>query len=121
MAYAGQSKKFRCEVHIFAKISEFFFHLLVSECLGINSSNSDLFANNLQEMDLRDLNFTSILLAHLKRITQLKKNFKKPFLGTFLVGRKEMGHYKQFDLLIHVLPEMLIELRGNISLSGEGV
>lgn len=92
MAYAGQSKKFRCEVHIFAKISEFFFHLLVSECLGINSSNSDLFANNLQEMDLRDLNFTSILLAHLKRIIQLKKNLKKPFLGTFLVGRKEMGH-----------------------------
>lgn len=94
VAYAGQPKKFRCEVHIFAKISESFFHLLVSECLGINSSNSDLFANNLQEMDLRDLNFTSILLAHLKRITQLKKKFKKAFSGSIFSWKKRNGTLK---------------------------
>lgn len=94
MAYAGQSKKFRCEVHIFAKISESFFHLLVSECLGINSSNSDLFANNLEEMDLRDLNFTSILLAHLKRITQLKKKLKKAFSGNIFSWKKRNGTLK---------------------------
>lgn len=62
MAYAGQSKKFKCEVHIFAKIREFFFQLLVSECLGINSSNSDLFANKL----ISDTETNFIILEYFK-------------------------------------------------------